>query len=200
MQRCLLYRVMRHVASTYGRSMTNGANYKRGKLRHSPWHCDICTSNQLNSPPGRLSRPFQTKTVNKREEEPIEHSGSPRKKGAQSIHLLSDDIPNAISISNSDTIPTTISESTEASSEPIPISDPETIPESKSNHSHRITLLQEGRHREWLCEAVSVHLSHRYLAQFDLSVSSHICSKIVLGCIVCNCSYAVDSVLDANNQ
>ena len=26
---CLLYRVTRHVASTYGRSMTNGANYKK---------------------------------------------------------------------------------------------------------------------------------------------------------------------------
>jgi len=45
---CLLYRVTRHVASTYGRSMTNGANYKRGKLHHSPWHSDIRTSNQLN--------------------------------------------------------------------------------------------------------------------------------------------------------
>jgi len=28
--------------------MTNGANYKRGKLHHSPWHSDIHTSNQLN--------------------------------------------------------------------------------------------------------------------------------------------------------
>jgi len=28
--------------------MTNGANYKRGKLHHSPWHSDIRTSNQLN--------------------------------------------------------------------------------------------------------------------------------------------------------
>jgi len=28
--------------------MTNGANYKRGKLHHSPWHCDIHTPNQLN--------------------------------------------------------------------------------------------------------------------------------------------------------
>jgi hypothetical protein len=27
--------------------MTNGAYYKRGKLHHSPWHSDICTSNQL---------------------------------------------------------------------------------------------------------------------------------------------------------
>jgi len=44
----LLYRVTRPVASTYGRSMTNGANYKRRKLHHSPWHSDIRTSNQLN--------------------------------------------------------------------------------------------------------------------------------------------------------
>jgi len=29
--------------------MTNGANYKRGKLHHSPWHSDIRTSNQLNT-------------------------------------------------------------------------------------------------------------------------------------------------------
>jgi hypothetical protein len=28
--------------------MTNGANYKSGKLHHSPWHSDIRTSNQLN--------------------------------------------------------------------------------------------------------------------------------------------------------
>ena len=46
---CLLCRVTRHVASTYGRSMTNGANYKRGKLHHSPWHSDIRTPNQLNT-------------------------------------------------------------------------------------------------------------------------------------------------------
>jgi len=29
--------------------MTNGANYKRSKLHHSPWHSDIRTSNQLNT-------------------------------------------------------------------------------------------------------------------------------------------------------
>jgi len=29
--------------------MTNGANYKRGKLHHSPWHSDIRTPNQLNN-------------------------------------------------------------------------------------------------------------------------------------------------------
>jgi hypothetical protein len=45
---CLLYRVARHVALTYGRSMTKSSNYKSGKLHHSPWHSDIRTSNQLN--------------------------------------------------------------------------------------------------------------------------------------------------------
>jgi len=45
---CLLYCVRRHVTLTEGWSMTNGANYKRGKLNHSPWHSDIHTSNQLN--------------------------------------------------------------------------------------------------------------------------------------------------------
>jgi len=29
--------------------MANCANYKRGKLHHSPWHRDIGTSNQLNT-------------------------------------------------------------------------------------------------------------------------------------------------------
>jgi len=67
--------------------MTNGANYKRSKLHHSPWHSDIRTSNQLNTPPGQLSRPFQTKTVNRREEEPINNCGSPQNKGAQSINF-----------------------------------------------------------------------------------------------------------------
>jgi len=28
--------------------MTNGANYKRDMLHHSPWHCNIRTPNQLN--------------------------------------------------------------------------------------------------------------------------------------------------------
>jgi hypothetical protein len=45
---CRLYRVTRHVALTYGRSMTNGSNYKIGNLHHSPWHSDIRTSHQLN--------------------------------------------------------------------------------------------------------------------------------------------------------
>jgi len=180
--------------------MTNRSNYKSGKVHHSPWHSDIRTSNQLNTPPGRLSHPFQTNTVNKGEEEPIKHCGSPRNKRAQSINLLSDGLPFAISISNCDTIPATVSESTKAMSKAIPNSNPEAIPESNSDHSHRSTLLQEGRRQEWLREAVGKHLSSRYVAQVDLSVSSHICSKIVLGCNVCNCSSAGDSVLDAHDQ
>jgi hypothetical protein len=47
-----------------------------------------------------------------------------------------------------------------------------------------------------LCEAVGEHLSSRYVAQVNLSVSSHFCSEIVLGRNVCNCSSAVDSVID----
>ena len=102
------------------------------------------------------------------------------------INLLSDGIPDAIS--NSDTIPATISECTEA------------ISKANSDHSHRCTLLQEGGLRQWLCEAVGEHLSSRYVAQVDLSISSHICSKLVLGRNMCNCSSAVDSFLDACDQ
>jgi len=46
---CQLYLITRHVASTEGRSMTNGANYNRHKLDHSPWHSDIRTPSQLNT-------------------------------------------------------------------------------------------------------------------------------------------------------
>jgi len=46
---CPLCRVMRLVTSTKGRMLTNGTNYKRGKLCHSPWHGDIFTPNQLNN-------------------------------------------------------------------------------------------------------------------------------------------------------
>ena len=147
---------------------------------------------------------FKQKPANNGEEEPIKHCGSPRNKRAQSINLLSDGIPDAISFSNSDTIPATISDHTEALSEAIPHSNPETIsetiPESNSDHSHRCTLPQEGGLRQWLWEAVGEHLSSRCVAQVNLSISSHICSKIVLGCNVCNCSSAVDSVLDARYQ
>jgi hypothetical protein len=128
-----LYRITRHVASTYGQSMTNGANYKRGKLYHSPWHSDIRTSNQLNTPRERLSRLFETK------------NSEPRKQGANQtmwisskqtcpINIHSDGIHDAISSSNSKTISknlsTTISES-----------NPETISESNSNPFYRSTLL-----------------------------------------------------------
>ena len=110
------------------------------------------------------------------------------------INLLSDGIPDAISGSDtiSVTIPETISDCTEAISEPIPNSNPETI----SDHSHCSTLLQEGGLRQWPSEAVGAHLSSRYVAQVDISVSGNICSKIVLGRTVCNCSSVVDCFLD----
>jgi hypothetical protein len=74
------------------------------------------------------------------------------------------------------------------------------IPKSNSDHAHCSTLIEDGQLRQWLCEAVSKHLSSRYVAHVDLSVSSHISSKIVLSQNVNNCSSAVDSVLDASNQ
>ena len=176
--------------------MTNGANYKRGKLHHSPWHSDIRTSNQLNTPPGQLSRPFQTKNSKQRRRGANQTTWISSKQTCL-INLLSDGIPDGISSSNSDTISGTIPK-TISNSNPETIS--EDIPESNSDHSHRSTLLQEGGLRQWLFEAVGEHLSSRYVAQVDLSVSSHICSKIVLGRNVCNCSCAVDSVLDARDQ
>jgi hypothetical protein len=107
------------------------------------------------------------------------------------INTLSDDILDAFSSSDtiSVTIPVTISNS-----------NPEAIPESNSDHSHRCTLLQDGGLWQWLCEEVGEHLSSRYVAQVDLSICSHICRKIVLGRNVCNCSSAVDSVLDTRDQ
>jgi hypothetical protein len=125
------------------------------------------------------------------------------------INLLSDGIPDAFSISNtistSDTISVPISQTI---SEGIPNSNPEAIPQAiseaisefNSDHSHWSTLPQEGGLRQWLCEAVGEYLSSQYVAQVDLTVSSHICSKIVLGRNVCNCSSAVDSVLDVPDQ
>jgi hypothetical protein len=128
--------------------MTNGAHYRKGKLHHSPLHGDIRTSTQLNTSPGWLSRPFQTKTVNKGEEEPITHWESPQNKSAQSIHLISDAVANAISSSKFNTCPATISKRTEAISESIPSSNSkaisEAIPVSDSEHSHCNTLLQAG--------------------------------------------------------
>jgi len=167
--------------------MTNHANYIRGKLHHCPWHSDIHTSNLLNTARGWLSHPFQTKNCKQR-----------RWRGNQTlwisskqmfpINFLSDGIPDAVSDSYPYTIPATRFEHTEA------------ISEANSNHSHRCTLLQEGGLRQWLCDGVGEHLSSRYVAQVNLSISGHICSKIVLGCNVCNCSSMVDSGLDGRNQ
>jgi len=115
------------------------------------------------------------------------------------FNSLSDSIHDAISSSqtnsdtNSEAIPNTISDSN-------PEAIPKFIPKYNSDHSQCRTLLEEGGLRQWLCEAVGEHLSSQYVAQDDLSISSHICSKIVLGCNVCNCSSAVDSVLDACDQ
>jgi len=173
--------------------MTNGANYKRGKLHHSPSHSDIRPPNQLNTPPARLSRPLETKN-NKKWRRGANQTMWISSKQACPINLLSEGIPDAFSSSNtiSVTIPETISDCTEAISEAIPNSYPD--------HSHCSTLLQEGGLQQWLCEAIGEHLSSRYVAQVDLSISSHICSKILLGRNVCNWSTAVDSVLDAGNQ
>ena len=181
--------------------MTNGANYKRGKLHHSPWHSDIRTSNQLNTPPGRLSRLFQTKNCKQRRRGANQTLWISSKQTCP-INLLSDGIPDAFSSSDtiSVTIPETISDCTEAISEAVPNSNPETISECNSDHSHRSTLLQEGRLWQRRCEAFGERLSSRYVAQVDPSVSSHICSKIVFGRNVCNCSSAVDSALDARDQ
>jgi len=178
--------------------MTNGANYKRGKLHHRPWHSDIHTSNQLNTPPGWLSRPFQTQNRKQRRRGANQALWISSKQACP-INLLSNGIPDAIS--SSDTISVTIPESNSANiSVTISEANSETIPQSNSDHSHCSTLFQEGGLRQWLCEAVGEHLSSRYIAHVDLSVSSHICSKIVLGCNVCKCSSAVDSVLDARDQ
>jgi hypothetical protein len=137
------------------------------------------------------------------------------------INLLSDGIPDAYSSSNSDTISATIPESvsdfisdsnpdaiSEAISESIPDSIPKAIPEaipkaipeSNSNHSNSSAMLQEAGVWQWLWEAVGEHLSSRYVAQVDLSDSSHSCSKTVLGRNVCNSGSGVDSVLDTRDH
>jgi hypothetical protein len=177
-------------------------------------HSDIRTANPLNTPAGCLSRPLQTTTVNNSAGEPIKQRGSPQNKCPKSINLLPNGIPDAMF--RSDPIPTTISEHTNAISEAIPNSNSEAIPKSipkaipqaiskanpecNSDHSHCSALHQVGGFRQWLCEAVGEHLSSRYVAQVDLSDSRHICSKIVLGRNVYNCSSTVDCVLDAGNE
>ena len=120
------------------------------------------------------------------------------------MKLLSHAFPEVISNSNYDPISVTISKTIsmhiEAISKTISNANPKSISESNSDHSHRSTLLQQGGLPRWQCETVGEHLSSRYVAQLDLSISSHICRNIVLGCDVCNCSSAVDSVLDARDQ
>jgi hypothetical protein len=177
--------------------MTNGANYKRGKLHHSPWHSDIRTSNQLNTPPGRLSRPFQTKTSKKRRRGANQTLWISSKQ-MSSINLLFDAILD--SFSKSDTISMTIPETIPNSNHEAISKHTEAIAQAISDHSHRSTLLQEGGLWQWRCEAVGEHLSSWYVAQVHLSVSSHSCGKILLSCDVCNSSSAVDSGLDARYQ
>jgi len=179
--------------------MTHGANYKWGKLHHSHWNSDIRNSNQLNTSPGRLSRPYHKNTNQQRRSRANQSSWISLKLTCP-INLLSEGFPNCISNSNSDTIPVTISEATKAISIAVPNSNPEIISESNHNHSHCSTLLQEWRLRQWLFKAVGEHLSTLYVTQVNLSSSSHICSRIVLGRNVCNCGSVVGSFLDARDQ
>jgi hypothetical protein len=138
---------------------------------------------------------FKQKTVNKEDQEPIKHRGSPLNKYAQSINLLSDGIPDGIS--SSDTISESISNTI---SQSISDSIKDSNSETNSNHSHSCTLFQDGGLRQWICEAVGKNLNSRYVAQVYLSGSSYISSKIELSCNVCNCSWVVDSVLDARDR
>jgi hypothetical protein len=79
-------------------------------------------------------------------------------------------------------------------------SNSEMIYESNPHYSHCSRLLQEGRLRLWLYETVCKHLGSPYVAQVNLSISSTICSKILLGPNLGNCSAAVDSVRDTRDQ
>jgi len=94
----------------------------------------------------------------------------------------------------------TIPECTWGTSKGIFNSTPEDISETNSDHSHCRTALQDDGLQQWLCEVVGEHLSSQYIAQVDLFIPSHICSNILLGSNVCNCSSAVDSILDARDQ
>jgi len=116
------------------------------------------------------------------------------------MNLLSNGILFAISKSNSTTFSVTMSKAIPKSSPETITERTEAIPESNSEHSHFSTLLLEGRLRQWLCEAVGEHLSSRYVAQVDLSISSHTCRKVVFAHNVCNWSSAVESILDARDQ
>ena len=152
MWRCLFNHVTRHVASTWGQSMTNGAHYKWGQLHHSSWHSDIHTPNQLNTPPEWRSPLFQTKHCKQRWWESNQTAWISLKEMCPT-DLHSDSIPDAIpsSITNLVTIPETMSDCTEANSKAI------------SDHSHCSTVLQECGRWQWLCEAVGEHLNSRYV-------------------------------------
>jgi len=67
-QVCQLNCVMWHIASTDSWLMTNGTNYKWGKLHHSPWNSEKYTSNHLNTPPDWISCLFQSSSKHRRRE------------------------------------------------------------------------------------------------------------------------------------
>lgn len=138
-------------------------------------------------------------TVNKQTEKQIKQCGDPRNQRARSINLRSKGNSDAISSSDtiSVTIPQIISYSiTDCNSKAIL----ESIPESNSNPSNCRTFPLQGGLRLGYCEEVAKHLSSRYVARVGLSISRHICCKILHGCNVWKCSVTVDSVLDARNQ
>jgi len=101
------------------------------------------------------------------------------------ITFLRNRILDAISDSNSDVLSMTISDFN-----PKAICHPISIP------SHCSSVLQVDGLQLRLCEAVSKHLCSRYIAEVDLSICSHLSSKILDGPNVCNCCSAADSVLD----
>jgi len=119
------------------------------------------------------------------------------------IDVLSNSIPDAVC--NVDSIPGALSATisdciTHSYPEVTPKAIPEAILESNSIHAHSTTLHQDGGFWQRVCEAVGKYLSSQCLAQVDLSISSHICSKIVFGRNVCDWISAVDSVHDARDQ
>jgi len=176
--------------------MTKGPHYKRGKLHHSPWHSDSCTSNWFNTHPHTAIT-----SVSKKNRKPMWIGANETlwisSKQACPINFLHDGIPNGIY--SSDRISVTTSEFTKVISVATCHSNCKVISEANSNHSHCGTLLQAGGLWQPRCEAVGKHCSSRYIAQVDLSISSHNCSKIVVGCKVGNCSSTVGSDLDAHN-
>jgi len=132
------------------------------------------------------------KTVNKGEEEPIKHCGSARKKHVQSIYFPTA-FPKPFPIPNLIPFPRPfLRPFPRPFPIPFPIPIPRPFPSQHTASSRRAVAVALWSS----CE----HLSSRYVAQVNLSVSSHICSRIVLGCNVCNCCSTVDSVLDARDQ